>query len=94
MCIMLRDKFLNITIYCKCRQKLVRYRKRGKGRLVKIHRLRISKDYSGVFSDETLPEGSDILCPSCNARVATVKKVNGKWVHKVNQGQIGLIRKS
>ena len=90
----LKDTFRNITVFCKCGAKLVRYRKRGKGRLVKIHRLRITKDYAGVFSDETLPEGADILCPSCGARVATVKKVSGKWVHKVNQGQIGIIRKS
>jgi hypothetical protein len=90
----LKDTFRNITIFCACGEKLVRYRKRGKGRLVKIHRLRISKDYAGVFSNDSLPEGSDILCPACTERVATVRKVNGKWVHKMNQGQIGLIRKS
>ncbi len=90
----LKDKFRNITIYCSCGEKLVRYRKRGKGRLVKIHRLRISEDYAKVFSNDSLPEGSDILCPTCTGRVATVRKVNGKWVHKVNQGAIGLIRKS
>jgi hypothetical protein len=90
----LKDTFRNITIFCACGEKLVRYRKRGKGRLVKIHRLRISEDYAGVFSNDSLPEGSDISCPSCGERVATVRKVNGKWVHKMNQGQIGLIRKS
>jgi hypothetical protein len=90
----LKDVFRNITIYCGCGAKLVRYRKRGKGRLVKIHRLRISEDYYGIFSNDALPEGSDILCPECNERIATVRMVNGKWVHKVNQGQIGLIRKS
>ncbi len=90
----LKDKFLNITVYCVCGNRLVRYRKRGKGRLVKIHRLRITKDYAGIFSDESLPEGSDIQCPKCGERVATVRKVGHKWVHKVNQGKIGLIRKS
>lgn len=91
---MLKGKYKTISIFCSCGQKLVRYRKRGKGRLVKIHRLRITEDVAGVFSDDSLIEGSEILCPSCNVRVATVRKVNGKWVHKVNQGKIGIIRKS
>lgn len=71
---------------------MLRYRKKGKGRLVKIHKLRIAKDYTGIFSKE-LPEGENIVCPNCEKRVATVRKINGKWVFKLNQGQIGMIRK-
>ncbi len=71
---------------------MLRYRKKSKGRLVKIHKLRITKDYTGIFSRE-LPEGEEVTCLSCGKRVATVRKINGKWVFKLNQGQIGMIRK-
>lgn len=81
------------TVYCKCGEKLVRYKKRGPGRLRKIHRDRISKDYSGLFLSDSTKIGTDIFCPNCKKRLATVLKVNGKYVNKINQGQLGIIRK-
>ncbi len=79
------------TLYCKCGLKLLDYRKRGLGRWIKVHRTRISKDYTGIFSEE-LPKEHSIFCPSCATRVATVQNVSGKWVFKLNQGAVGKIK--
>ena len=81
-----------IKVYCKCGEKLLRYKKRGKGFLIKIHAPRIVEDYAGIFQ-EKLPEGESVFCPSCGVRFATVFKINGKWVFKINQGALGVIRK-
>ncbi len=81
------------TVFCKCGFKLVKYRKRGPGRLRKIHRDRVAKDYTNLFSDNTSAVGTDVFCPACKKRIATILKVNGKYVNKVNQGQLGIIRK-
>lgn len=81
------------TVYCECGEKLVKYRKKGPGRLRKIHRDRIAKDFTGLFSDNKSPVGTDVLCPKCKKRIATIQKVNGKYVNKVNQGRLGIIRK-
>lgn len=85
------NDFKNITVFCKCGEKLVKYKKRGKGRLRKIHRDRIADDFSGVFSGYE-EDGTEILCPSCKGRIATVRSMQGKFVAKVNQGQLGIIR--
>ncbi len=79
------------TLYCKCGMKLLDYRKRGPGRWIKVHKTRISKDYTGIFS-VVLPKGDDIFCPSCAVRVATVRNISGKWVFKLNQGAVGKIK--
>ncbi len=87
-------KYKIITISCKCGTKLLKYKK-GPGRtLIKIHSDRITKDFVGIFMDDTSPEGSEIICPTCNKRFATVRVVNGKYVNKVNRGRLGIIRKS
>ena len=82
------------TVFCKCGQKLVRYRKMGSGRLRKIHRDRIAEDFCGIFEDNFSPVGTEILCTNCKHRIATVQLVSGKYVNKVNQGQLGMIKKS
>jgi len=87
-------KYKVISVWCKCGQKLVKYKKWPGRRLLKIHRDRITKDYAGVFLDNYESAWSDILCPACNWRITTVQNVNGKFVNKVNQWQIGIIKKS
>ena len=79
------------TLYCKCGLKLLDYRKRGKGRWIKVHQSRISKDFTGMF-EEKLDKGESVYCPNCGVRVATVQNVSGKWVFKLNQGAIGKIK--
>jgi len=87
-------KYKIMTVFCKCWQKLVRYRKGPWRRLLKIHRDRITKDYAWIFKNDYSPAGSDIICSSCKERIATVQIVNGKYVNKVNQWQIWIIKKS
>ncbi len=81
-----------MEIYCSCGLKLLKYKKGSGRRLVKVHRDRISKDYSGVFINNYADENTDIFCPQCGARIATVKLISGKYVNKLNQGKIGLIK--
>ena len=86
--------YKTITVFCSCGLELVKYKK-GPGRtLVKIHRDRIAKDYHNLFGDTHAPEGTEVYCPECRKRLATVRIVSGKYVYKVNRGSIGLIRKS
>ncbi len=87
-------KYKVITVYCKCWERLVKYKK-GPGRtLLKIHRDRITKDYQGIFLDNYEAEWSDIMCKWCWNRISTVKRVNGKYINKVNRWNLGIIRKS
>ncbi len=81
-----------LTIYCRCGKKLLRYRKGPGRRLLKIHRDRITKDYAGIFIRDYSGKGSDIFCPACGMRFATVRLINGKYVNKINQGQLGVIK--
>ena len=81
-----------LEIYCKCGQKLLKYKKGAGRRLVKVHRDRISKDFTGVFENNFSAKNTDIFCPKCKNRIATVKVIGGKYINKLNQGQIGLIK--
>jgi len=81
-----------LTVHCRCGLKLLKYRKGPGRRLLKIHRDRITVDYTGIFINDYSESGTDIHCPACGKRIATVQVVNGKYVNKVNQGQLGLAR--
>lgn len=85
-------KYKILTVYCRCGLKLLKYKKGPGRRLLKIHRDRITEDYTGIFINDFSAKGTDILCPSCDKRIATVQIINGKYVNKVNQGQLGLTR--
>jgi len=85
-------KYKILTIYCKCGIKLIKYKKGGGRRLLKIHRDRITKDFENIFLDNYDEKNSDILCPNCHQRIATIQIIGGKYVNKVNQGQIGEIK--
>ena len=86
------SKPYHLTLYCKCGVKLVRYRKGSGRKLVKIHSNRVVSDFFNLFINKH-KENTPIFCSSCKNRIATVKKINGKFVNKLNQGQVGLIRK-
>jgi hypothetical protein len=86
------QKSRQLEIFCKCGEKLLKYKKGSGRRLIKIHRDRISKDFREIFVNNFEKENSDIFCPECLKRIATVKKINGKYVNKLNQGQIGDIK--
>ena len=81
-----------LTIYCKCGEKLLKYKKGPGNRLLKIHRDRITKDYLNVFVENFAKENTDIFCPSCGGRFARIKCISGKYVNRVNQGQLGIVK--
>jgi hypothetical protein len=81
-----------LTIYCKCGEKLLKYKKGPGRRLLKIHRDRITKDYTNTFIENYSKKNSEILCPKCQKRFATIQIIGGKYVNKVNQGQLGEIK--
>ena len=87
------SKSHQLTVYCKCGKRLVKYKKGSGRRLVKIHADRVSKDYENLFVNN-FPENTDIFCPSCEKRIATIKKINGKYINKLNQGRVGIIKKN
>lgn len=79
----------SIDVFCQCGQHLAKYRKGGKGRLVKMWFARILQDSTGIFlTDPPLALHQDIFCPSCHKRVATVQLVRGRYAAKMNQGAI------
>jgi len=85
-------KYKILTIYCKCGEKLLKYKKGPGRRLLKIHRDRITEDFTGIFINDYSEKGTDIHCRACGERIATVQIVNGKYVNKVNQGQLGITK--
>lgn len=87
-------KYRIITVWCKCWEKLIKYKKWPWRRLLKIHRDRITKDYAGIFKENYAEAWSDILCPNCLERITTVQNMNWKFINKVNQGVIWIIKKS
>lgn len=87
-------KFTMLSVHCKCGTKLINYKKGPGNRLLKIHRDRISKDFTGTFENDYSKENTNLFCPNCQNRIATVKKINGKYVNKLNQGQLGIIKRA
>lgn len=79
----------SVEVSCRCGQALARYKKGGKGRLIKMWFTRIDVDRAGIFLlDPPLPLHQDIHCPSCGKRVGTVQIVRGKYAVKVNHGAV------
>ena len=84
---MVKQRYIEVS--CRCGKALARYRKGGKGRLIKMFFQRIDVDRGGVFLTEPpLPLHSQIYCPACGKRVATVRVISGKYAAKLNQGAI------
>lgn len=85
-------KYRVISVSCQCGQPLARYRKGGKGRLVKMFLSRIVEDSAGIFLVEPKLELGDAMhCPACHKRVATLQMVRGKVAAKVNRGGVAPI---
>ncbi len=65
-----------VTILCiKCRRKLFRYHKVGKGRILRMYKERIEDDFS-------VKNGREVLCPCGNVIGIDV----GPWI-KMKQGK-------
>ena len=68
-----------IAIHCaKCRTLLYRYRKGGRGGLVKCFVDRIAEDRTN----------GDLKCPECGQEFAREQMMSGKPAHKIIQGKV------
>jgi hypothetical protein len=76
-----------IAIYCaRCKALLYRYRKGGRGGMVKCRPERIVEDCTG----------GDLKCPDCGREFARHAAMGGGPVHKIIQGKVftrGMSRK-
>lgn len=68
-----------VDVYCqKCRTVLYKYRKGGKGALVKCFKERIEKDFT------TEP----CICPSCGIQFAREMLIRGTPAYKMISGKV------
>ncbi|WP_286262965.1 hypothetical protein [Thalassotalea atypica] len=69
----------SVSIYCSmCQQQLFKYRKGGKGSLVKCFKARITRDYT------TTP----CTCPKCENTFARETLVRGMPAYKIIGGKV------
>ena len=81
-----------VDVACTCGRSLARYRKRGKGRLVKMFLHKIAADPAGIFlTDPPAKLHDEIHCPACGNRVATLHMIRGRPAAKVNQGCVRVV---
>lgn len=70
-----------VEIYCiKCKAKLYKYRKGGKGALVKCFVERIVDDFTSVAGE----------CPNCNAVFAREMLIRGVPAYKIIGGKVSM----
>lgn len=73
------SSYRSISIYCAgCRTLLYKYRKRGRGGLVKCLEDRILEDHTAA----------DMHCPRCGQEFARLKMYAGRRGHKIIQGKV------
>lgn len=83
-------RITSVTVECKCGNKLLRYQKKGTGRLIKCFVSKIAEDY--ISLPKKLPTGGLVHCTKCGERVGAVQMIKGQVAVKLNQGQIRPIR--
>ena len=81
-----------ITVECRCRQRLFKYYKGGRGRLIKCFLDEIRQDYAGILETTHQSGGQDSpvqpTCPACGKELGIVRIVRGRPALKLNQGTI------
>ena len=76
---MARKDIRTISIFCaKCKTLLYKYRKGGRGGLVKCMVERIAEDHTR----------GDMKCPKCRQAFARFRMYGGQAAHKIIQGKI------
>jgi len=78
-----------LNIYCKCKYKLFRYYKLGKGRIIKCFVGRIHEDNVGL---KGIPTYSKPLCPQCKKEIGIIVMIRGEPAIKFNNGTIQSVR--
>jgi hypothetical protein len=81
-----------ITVECRCGQRLFKYYKGGRGRLIKCFLDEIRKDYAGVLDTpcKTREQDSPVspTCPACGKELGAIRIVRGRPALKINQGTV------
>ena len=68
-----------VDVFCsKCKAQLFKYRKGGKGALVKCFKERISQDYTST----------SYTCPNCEAKFARETLIRGIPAYKIIGGKV------
>jgi hypothetical protein len=78
-----------IKVDCRCGQRLFKYYKAGRGRLIKCYMDKIREDYVGVID---LPREARPVCPNCGKVLGIIRLVRGRPALKINQGTVQEIR--
>lgn len=78
-----------ITVECQCGQRLFKYYKAGRGRLIKCFLSEIRQDYVGIQNE---PLGARPQCPGCGKELGETRIVRGRPALKINQGTIKTVR--
>ncbi len=82
-------RFKKLELACRCGYKILKYKKGGTGRWIKVHDKRVIEYYDEVFAMDMKKEtGTDIYCSNCQKRLAQVQNLGGKFIAKINQGQV------
>ena len=85
-----------ITVECRCGQRLFKYHKGGRGRLIKCFLDEIRKDYAGIrrATRQAGGQASQIspTCPACGKELGIVRIVRGRPALKLNQGTVKATR--
>jgi DNA-directed RNA polymerase subunit M/transcription elongation factor TFIIS len=76
---MRKGRAWTINIFCsKCNTLLYKYRKEGRGHLIKCYKSRIAGDYTK----------GDLKCPKCGESFAREAMIHGKPANKISQGKV------
>lgn len=78
-----------LNVECRCGQRLFRYYKAGRGRLVKCFLDEIDQDRARLAG---LPLGARPTCPGCGKQLGILRIVRGRPALKINQGTIKEVR--
>lgn len=87
-----------VTVECRCGQRLFKYYKGGRGRLIKCYLDEIRTDFVGIHHhglvaahDRQAPDAQP-TCPSCGCTVGRIQIVRGRPALKINHGTVKAIR--
>ncbi|MGD8487927.1 MAG: hypothetical protein PVF67_08950 [Anaerolineae bacterium] len=79
-----------ITVRCQCGERLFKYYKGGRGRLIKCYLHEIREDYIGLLQSNQA--GQRPVCPNCGKELGMVRLVRGQPALKINQGTVQGVR--
>lgn len=85
------ERARTIEVECQCGQPIARYKKEGNGYLMKMYLDMITVDRAEVFEGKN-DVGDNIICPSCNKRIATIEMIHGRPAAKINHGVVKKIQ--